>query len=53
MKFSRDALAQEPPEIDVGGGETPVRILVALVKHDYAAAARALAASPRDDFSRG
>jgi TolB-like protein len=44
------ALAQAPPEIDVGGGETPVRILVALVRQDNAAAARTLEASPRDTF---
>ncbi|MBA3542866.1 MAG: hypothetical protein H0T83_00240 [Chthoniobacterales bacterium] len=30
------ALAQAPGEIDVGGGETPVRILRALIRHDYA-----------------
>ena len=44
------ALAQAPSEIDIGGGETPVRILVALVRQDNAAAARTLAASPRDTF---
>ena len=44
------ALAHAPPEIDIGGGETPVRILVALVRQDNAAAARTLAASPRDTF---
>ncbi|MEO7167187.1 MAG: hypothetical protein ABI016_09130, partial [Chthoniobacterales bacterium] len=44
------ALAQAPPEIDVGGGETPVRILLALVRHDPAGAERALAASPRETF---
>ncbi len=46
----RRALAQAPADIDVGGGETPVRILVALVRQDYAEAARVLAASPRDTF---
>ena len=46
----RRALAQAPPDLDVGGGETPVRILVALVRRDYAEAARTLAASPRDTF---
>jgi tetratricopeptide (TPR) repeat protein len=44
------ALAQAPPEIDIGGGETPVRILVALVRQDNVAAAQTLAASPRDTF---
>ncbi|HEX3818130.1 MAG TPA: hypothetical protein VHW03_07570, partial [Chthoniobacterales bacterium] len=44
------ALAAEPANIDVGGGETPVRILVALIRHDYAQAARTLLASPRDTF---
>ena len=46
----RRALAQAPADIDVGGGETPVRILVALVRQDYAEAARVLAASARDTF---
>ncbi len=44
------ALAEAPPDLDVAGGETPVRILVALVRHDFAAAARLLAASPRNTF---
>ncbi|MEO7723980.1 MAG: hypothetical protein ABIU29_04720, partial [Chthoniobacterales bacterium] len=44
------ALAQAPAEIDVGGGETPIRILLALIRHDYAGAKRVLAASPRDTF---
>ena len=44
------ALAEAPPDLDVGGGETPVRILVALVRHDCAGAARTLAASPRTTF---
>ena len=46
----RRALAQAPPEMDVGGGETPLRILLALIDHDYARAAQTLAASPRDNF---
>ena len=46
----RNALARAPAGMDVGGAETPMRILIALVERDYAAAARALAASPRDDF---
>ena len=49
-KYCERALAHEPPEIDVGGGETPVRIFLALVRHDDAAAARTLAASPRETF---
>jgi tetratricopeptide (TPR) repeat protein len=44
------ALAQAPPDVDVGGGETPVRILLALIRRDYAGAARTLAASPRETF---
>lgn len=44
------ALANKPADIDVGGGETPVRILLALIHHDYAEAARTLAASPRQTF---
>ncbi len=46
----RQALAAAPPEMDVGGGETPLRILLAMVEHDYALASRALAAATRDDF---
>jgi TolB-like protein/Flp pilus assembly protein TadD len=44
------ALAQAPPDLDVGGGETPVRILHALIRQDYTEAALTLAASPRDIF---
>jgi serine/threonine-protein kinase len=44
------ALAGAPPDLDVGGGETPVRIMVALIRHDYDGAARQLAASPREKF---
>ena len=44
------ALAAEAPDIDVGGGETPVRILLALVRGDFIGAARVLAASPRENF---
>jgi TolB-like protein len=46
----QSALAQAPPNLDVGGGETALRIFLALVDHDYEAASRALAASPRDSF---
>jgi TolB-like protein/Tfp pilus assembly protein PilF len=46
----RRALAQAPADMDIGGGETPIRILVALIRHDYAEAERVLAASPRETF---
>lgn len=46
----REALANAPPEMDVGGGQTPTRVLLALIDHDYAEASRVLGASPRDDF---
>jgi TolB-like protein len=38
------------PEVDVGGGETSWRVLLALIDHNYDEARRALAASPRADF---
>ena len=38
------------PEVDVGGGETSWRVMIALINRNYAEARRALAASPRDDF---
>jgi tetratricopeptide (TPR) repeat protein len=38
------------PDVDVGGGETPMRILIALIDHNYKEAHRILAASPRDEF---
>jgi tetratricopeptide (TPR) repeat protein len=38
------------PDVDVGGGETSLRILLALIAHNYDEARRVLAASPRDDF---
>lgn len=44
------ALTQAPPDLDVGGGETPVRILLALIRRDTAGAARILTASPRETF---
>ena len=40
----------ENPEMDVGGGQTPVRVFLALIDGNYAEAERVLAASPRDDF---
>lgn len=45
----RDALNQSP-EMDIAGGQTPVRIMFALVDGNYAEAERLLAASPRQDF---
>ena len=45
----RAALAAAP-DVDVGGGETPLRILLALIDHNYNEASRVLAASPRDVF---
>ena len=46
----RNALAQAPRDLDVAGGGTALRILLALIERNYAAAEQALAASPRDDF---
>jgi TolB-like protein/Tfp pilus assembly protein PilF len=48
-KLVRDVLAQNP-EMDVGGGQTPVRVFLALVDGNFAEAQRVVAASPRDDF---
>ena len=45
----RAALAAAPA-VDVGGGETSWRILLALIDHNYDEARRILAASPRADF---
>ena len=45
----REVLASSP-EMDVAGGQTPVRVLFALLDGNYAEAERALAASPRPDF---
>lgn len=44
------ALASAPADLDVAGGETPMRIMLALIDHDYDGARAALAASPRTDF---
>jgi TolB-like protein/Flp pilus assembly protein TadD len=38
------------PDVDVGGGETSWRILIAMIDRNYNEARRVLAASPRDDF---
>jgi TolB-like protein len=45
----RAALA-EAPDLDVGGRQTPERVLLALIDRNYAEAERLLAASPRQDF---
>jgi TolB-like protein/Tfp pilus assembly protein PilF len=46
----RAALEKVPADLDVGGGETPQRILVTLAERDYAGAWAALAAAKRADF---
>jgi TolB-like protein/Tfp pilus assembly protein PilF len=38
------------PDMDVGGGQTPVRVFLALIDGNFAEAERVLAASPREDF---
>jgi TolB-like protein/cytochrome c-type biogenesis protein CcmH/NrfG len=45
----RAALA-EAPDLDVGGRQTPERVMLALVDRNYAEAEWVLAASPREDF---
>jgi TolB-like protein/Tfp pilus assembly protein PilF len=45
----RDVLAKNP-DMDVGGGQTPFRVLFALIDGNFAEAERVLAASPREDF---
>jgi tetratricopeptide (TPR) repeat protein len=45
----RDVLARNP-DLDVGGGQTPFRVLFALIDRNFAEAERVLAASPREDF---
>ena len=45
----REVLAKSP-DMDVAGGQTPVRMLFALIDGDYTEADRVLAASPRQDF---
>jgi tetratricopeptide (TPR) repeat protein len=45
----RDALA-ESPTMDIAGGQTPARVMFALMDGDYAEAERILADSPRADF---
>jgi TolB-like protein/Tfp pilus assembly protein PilF len=48
-KALRDSLA-ESPTMDIAGGQTPVRVLFALIDGDRAEAERVLATSPRSDF---
>jgi TolB-like protein/Tfp pilus assembly protein PilF len=48
-KTLRAALAAAP-DVDVGGGETSWRILIAMIDRNYDEARRVLAASPRKDF---
>ena len=45
----REVLAKNP-DMDIGGGQTPYRVMFALIDHDFAEAERVLAASPREDF---
>ena len=45
----RDVLAKNP-ELDVGGGQTPYRVYLALIDGNFAEAERVLAASAREDF---
>jgi TolB-like protein/Tfp pilus assembly protein PilF len=40
----------ENPDMDIGGGQTPTRVFLALVDGNFAEAERVLAASPREDF---
>ena len=40
----------ENPDMDVGGGQTPYRVFLALMDGNFAEAERALAASPREEF---
>jgi TolB-like protein/Tfp pilus assembly protein PilF len=48
-KALRDVLAKNP-DMDVGGGQTPARVWLALIDRNFAEAERVLADSPRDDF---
>ena len=45
----REVLANSP-DMDIAGGQTPVRILFAVLDGNYAEAERVLAVSPRADF---
>jgi len=48
-KSLREVLASSP-DMDVAGGQTPVRMLLAVLDGNYVEAERVLAASPRPDF---
>jgi len=48
-KALRDVLARNP-DMDIAGGQTPVRVMFALIDGDYAEAEHILVASPRADF---
>lgn len=48
-KELRDVLAKNP-DMDVGGGQTPYRVMFALIDGNFAEAERVLAASPREGF---
>jgi len=50
LSYVRKALAAAPPDLDIGGAETPMRIMLAMMNHDYDGARQALADSPRRDF---
>jgi TolB-like protein len=50
LSYLSRALAAAPPDLDVGGGETPLRILIALSNRDYEGARKVLATSPRQEF---
>jgi len=45
----RETLAREP-ELDIAGGQTPARVMFALIDGNFAEAERILATSPREDF---
>jgi TolB-like protein/Tfp pilus assembly protein PilF len=40
----------ENPDMDIGGGQTPIRVFLALIDGNFAEAERVLAASSREDF---
>jgi TolB-like protein/Tfp pilus assembly protein PilF len=40
----------ENPDMDIGGGQTPNRVFLALIDGNFAEAERVLAVSPREDF---
>ena len=40
----------ENPDMDIGGGQTPIRVFLALIDRNFAEAERVLATSPREDF---